>query len=251
MTRSLGVVIPAYRPDVDELTSLVDEIGDALRPAELRVELDSPATETAERVADLDATVSVSSHRRGKGAAITQGFDALDTDVLAFVDADGSVPADSFADVAALVLRDDADLAVGSRRHPDADVRSHQTLARRWLGDRFATLARLALDVRLHDYQCGAKAIERDTWTAVRGHLRETGFAWDVELIAMAGASGARILEVPVVWIDRPDSTVDTLGTGYALARTLLAARRRAADLGGRNSATERIDDGRAVRPER
>ena len=231
MARTLGVVIPAYRPDVDVLASFVREIDDVLSPATLRIELDSPDSETVDALADLPATVSlsVSEDRRGKGAAITHGFEALGTDVLAFVDADGSVPASSLAEVVSPVVEDAADLAVGSRRHPDADVRTHQTVARRWLGDGFARLARFALDVRLHDYQCGAKAIDRETWRSVRDHLYEAGFAWDVELIAMAGAVDARVREVPVVWIDKPGSTVDTLDTTVALGRALVAARHRAA----------------------
>lgn len=229
MARTLGVVIPAYRPDVDALAAFAREIDDTLSPTALRIELDSPSDAAVESLADLPATVSVSEVRRGKGAAITHGFEALGTDVLAFVDADGSVPAGSLADVVSPVVEDVADLSVGSRRHPDADVRSHQTVARRLLGDGFARLARYALDVPLHDYQCGAKALDRSTWRSVRGHLYEPGFAWDVELIAMAGAVGARVREVPVVWIDRPGSTVDTIDTTVSLARALVAARHRAA----------------------
>lgn len=229
MARTLGVVIPAYEPDVVALSSFVRSIADRVAPAALRIELDAPTPETAEAVSELPATVNVVDRRRGKGAAITHGFEALDTDVLAFADADGSVPAESVGEVARPVVEGRADLAVGSRRHPDADVRTHQSFARRWLGDAFAVLARLALDVRLHDYQCGAKAIDRETWRAVRSHLYEPGFAWDVELIAMAGAVGARVREVPVVWIDRPDSTVDTTDAVVSLGRALLAARHRAA----------------------
>jgi len=228
MARSLGVVVPAYRPDVDALSALVRDIADRLDPAALRIELDAPDPETREALVDLPATLNAVQKRRGKGAAITHGFEALSTDVLAFVDADGSVPADSLADVVAPVADGEAGLAVGSRRHPAADVRTHQTFARRRLGDAFARLARLALDVPLYDYQCGAKAVDRETWRAVRGHLYEPGFAWDIELIAMAGAVDATIVEVPVVWIDRPDSTVDTLSTVIALGRALIAARHRA-----------------------
>jgi hypothetical protein len=67
-------------------------------------------------------------------------------------------------------------------------VDSHQTYARRWLGHAFAYLARRLLDVPLSDFQCGAKALTADAWRAVRSHLYEAGFAWDLELIAVANA---------------------------------------------------------------
>jgi cellulose synthase/poly-beta-1,6-N-acetylglucosamine synthase-like glycosyltransferase len=238
MTRSVGVVIPAYHPDVDRLATYVDALHEAVAPEVIRVELDSveprsTGSDAAEpsvrdRLASLPVTVNEASTRRGKGAAITAGFEALSTDVLAFADADGSTPADSIADVIRPVAAGDADLAAGSRRHPEATIESHQTVARRYLGDGFAWLGRRLLDVHLYDYQCGAKALTREAWERVRGHLTEPGFAWDIELVAIADAAGCRIVEVPVVWEDRPDSTVSPVRTTLRLGRGLLAARHRA-----------------------
>ncbi|WP_121822169.1 glycosyltransferase [Halostella salina] len=228
MAPSLGIVVPAYHPDRNALRTYVGDLRERLDPAAIRIELDDPTPETRTALADLPATVNAVDGRRGKGGAITCGFEQLDTDLLAFADADGSTPADSVADVVAPVRAGDADLAAGSRRHPDADVRSHQTMARRRLGDAFAWVARRVLGVDLYDFQCGAKALTRDAWRAVRTHLYEPGFAWDVELVAVAAALDLRIVEVPVTWRDMPDSTVSTLGTTVELARALLRSRRRA-----------------------
>lgn len=229
---TVGVVVPAYEPDVDRLRSFVRALQERLDPS-IRVELDAPAPGLRERLLDLPATVNAVPERRGKGAAITAGFESLSTDVLAFADADGSTPADSVADVVAPVRAGEAGLAVGSRRHPDADVRSHQSFARRHLGDVFAAVARLLVDPQLYDYQCGAKAIDRETWTAVRDHLYEAGFAWDVELVAMTGALSVEVTEVPVTWIDRPESTVSPVSTAIELAVSLVRSRHRAKRLAG------------------
>ncbi|MFB6352590.1 MAG: glycosyltransferase [Halobacteriales archaeon] len=228
MSQSLGVVIPAFRPDLGRLADYVAALDERLSPEVVRVELDAPRPGSVESLADAPATVAVSERRRGKGAAVTDGFEALGTDVLAFADADGSTPADSLADVVAPVLDGRTALAVGSRRHPDATVTSHQTFVRRRLGDAFAELARLLLEVELYDYQCGAKAITADAWREVRGHLYEPGFAWDVELVAMAAALELSVVEVPIVWEDQPGSTVSPLRSTLAFGRTLLAARHRA-----------------------
>src|SRR5699024_7611773 len=159
-------------------------------------------------------------------------FKSIDAYVPAFADADGPTPPDSLAAVAEPISADDADLAVGSRRHPDARVGSHRTFARRRLGDTFAWLARQLVDPKLYDYQCGAKAISREAWTAVRKHLYEPGFAWDVELIAIAGALDQRVREVPIEWHDQPDSTVSPVETSLSLAAGVLAARHRAGLIG-------------------
>lgn len=229
MDRSLGVVVPAYHPDVDRLTAYVDDIRERLQPAAVRVELDAPEPELVDALSALPADVAVVPYRRGKGAAVTAGFEALNTDLLCFLDADGSTPVDSAtAVVAALDGADGADVAVGSRRHPESRVTSHQTVARRFLGDGFAWVARRLLDAHLYDYQCGAKALTREAWQGVRRHLYEPGFAWDVELVAMAAALDYGVAEVPIEWEDRPGSTVAPVGTAVTMARALFVARHRA-----------------------
>jgi hypothetical protein len=235
MSQSLGVVLPAYDPAVDALTAYVDALQDALAPDVVRIELDAPDQATLAALEDVDATVNAVDARRGKGAAITAGFETLadDVDVLAFADADGATPAHSIADVVAAVREDGADLAVGSRRHPNADVRSHQGFARRYLGDGFAFFARTLLGIDLYDFQCGAKAITTDGWRRVRMHLYEPGFAWDVELLAVAAAKALHLAEVPVTWEDQPDSTVSPVSTALELARCLLRSRHRMKHLGG------------------
>jgi hypothetical protein len=259
MAQSLGVVLPAYDPNVDTLAAYVDALRDVLDPDVIRIELDAADDATKAALADVDASVHAVPERRGKGAAITCGFEALvageadhagpasangpagangrvdGVDLLAFADADGATPAASIAAVVDAVREDGADLAVGSRRHPEADVQSHQTFARRYLGDAFAWLARGALGVELYDFQCGAKAMTAESWTTVRPHIYEPGFAWDVELVAVAAASGLSIAEVPVTWQDQPESTVSPVSTMFELGRCLIRSRHRMRHLEGSN----------------
>ncbi|AWB28044.1 glycosyltransferase [Halococcoides cellulosivorans] len=250
MSRSVGVVVPAFRPDVEGLIAYVDQLSAALDDPTIRIELDDPDEGVRERLDAADAEVATVSERRGKGAAITAGFEALDTDVLAFVDADGATPARSVAAVIDPVRSDSADLSVGSRRHPESDVGSHQTVGRRLLGDGFAWLARRFLAADLYDFQCGAKALSAAVWETVRGHLYEAGFAWDVELIAVAAAFDYRIEEVPITWQDQPGSTVDPLDAVLEMGRTLLTARHRARQIQDsrlHRAIADRRDDGEAL----
>lgn len=228
MTGTVGVVLPAYRPDVEVLAEYIDAIRDRLAPETVRIEVDAATTEVRQALSALPASVNAVPYRRGKGAAITEGFEALSTDVLAFVDADGSTTAASFANVVEAVLNGTVDVAAGSRRHPRSAVATHQTFGRRFLGDAFARVARWFLDVPLHDFQCGAKAMTADGWEAVRRHLYEPGFAWDVELIAVAGALDLSIGEVPIEWHDQPGSTVSPVADAIRLGRALIRARHRA-----------------------
>ncbi|GAB3414544.1 glycosyltransferase [Haloparvum alkalitolerans] len=228
MSSSLGIVVPAFRPDAERLGRYVRALDERLAPETIRIELDDPEPGVVDALAALPATVHAVDRRRGKGAAVTAGFEALATDAYVFVDADGATPADAVAEVVAPVLSGSADVAAGSRRHPDATVSDHQTVFRRLLGDGFAWLARRLLDATLYDYQCGAKAITADAWAGVRDHLYEPGFAWDIEFLAVAAALDYRIAEVPVAWEDKPGSTVSPVRDTLDMARGLFVARHRA-----------------------
>ena len=230
MTR-LGVVVPAFRPDTARLETYLRALVDELDPETVRVELDDPDSETLRRLSALDVPVvelNAVPYRRGKGAAITAGFEALESELdwLAFADADGSTSPSEFARVVGALT--DSDVSVGSRRHPQSHVLGHQTFARRFLGDGFSWLARRLLDAKLYDYQCGAKAITADAWRSVREHLYEPGFSWDVELLAMAAALALDITEVPIEWEDKPGSTVSPVWTTLSMGKALLVARHRA-----------------------
>ncbi|WP_331232545.1 glycosyltransferase [Natronorarus salvus] len=247
MSPDVGVVVPAYRPDPDRLRAFVESVAETVDPIRLRVELDDPLPETADALSGLPATVNTVPERRGKGRAITEGFDALETEVLAFADADGSTPATSLADVIGPVDGRAVALSVGSRRHPESEVIAHQTVVRRRLGDGFAWLARRLLDPQLTDYQCGAKAIDAALWEEVRGELRAPGFAWDVELVALTHARGGRIVEVPVTWVDAPGSTV-AARDALTVVSELIAVGRRVNGEDGAGSGGAVVGDRPGVR---
>jgi len=232
MGKTVGIVIPAYKPNVSRLVSYASSLLHEIDSSEVHIELDDPADEINLNSTSLPAAISVNkeSRRRGKGAAITHGFETLDTEYLAFSDADGSTPIESVRDVISGLAR--TDLCVGSRRHPDAVIEAHQTIFRRLLGDGFAWIARKLLDVQLFDYQCGVKAITREAWQKIRTHLYQPGFAWDLEFVAIAHASGYDITEIPITWHDNAGSTVNPVTTTLELGRTLLQLRFRTHSIG-------------------
>lgn len=228
MSESLGVVIPAYDPDPQLLRQYITNIRAALEPEAIRVELDQPRRGHLESLSGLAIDCNISRDRRGKGAAITAGFDALETDIYAYADADGSVPVSSLGDVVREIRDGNTAVCIGSRRHPASEIVEHQTVGRRFLGDLFALAARRILPTQCRDYQCGVKAVSADAWDSIGHHCYERGFAWDLEFVSVAGALGYDIAEAPVVWEDQSDSTVDPLSTSLELLTALINVKRRA-----------------------
>lgn len=223
---TIGIVIPAYEPDIPTLEQYIEQIREEICPETIIVVIDVPCEADVDRLREI-AEVNVSASKRGKGGAIMEGFDALGTDILAFADADGSVPASSLNDVIRQISNGVAEVSISSRRHPSSRIKSHQTVIRRLLGDIFAIVARRMLPTQCRDYQCGAKAINSDAWDVIGHHCYEPGFAWDLELVSVAGSLGYEIAEVPVEWEDRPGSKVDPIHTSLELATALVDVKRR------------------------
>lgn len=239
MSESIGIVLPAYNPDPQAVRDYALQIRHAIDPAVIRIELDDPDLRDRRRVQIPSAEVNTVRKRRGKGAAISDGLDALDTDILVFADSDGSTSVRSLENVIDSVAAGNADLAVGSRRHPGALVVDSQSTVRRTLGDLFAWFARLILPISLYDYQCGAKAIDGDRWSVIRDDIYESGFGWDIGLIAAAAAHGLTVHEVPIQWEDRPESTVSPLETSIELVAVLARTRWRQFDDGATDSSLQ------------
>lgn len=220
----LGLVIPAYRPNVERLVDYAGELRDQLEPRRLRIEIDEPGGDTASTLRKAGFEVHASEERRGKGAAIAAGFDEMDTPVLAFVDADASTAPGSVEAVVAEV-RHGTDVAVGSRRHPEAEI-AGRSPHRAVLGLGLVVLARLLFDASLRDYQCGVKALRQDVWAEIGPRMEEGGFAWDLELIVAADRANFGIEEIPVEWDGGAHTSVDALAAIREFSAALVSLSR-------------------------
>jgi len=69
------------------------------------------------------------------------------------------------------------------------------------------------LQVRFSDGQCGFKAVRRDAAEQLLPLVEDTGWFFDTELLVLGEQAGLRIDEVPVDWVDDPDSRVDIVAT--------------------------------------
>src|SRR5205823_10509627 len=89
-------------------------------------------------------------------------------------------------------------------------------------------LLRAFLRARFTDAQCGFKAIRRDAAMRLLPSVIDDGWFFDTELLVLAQRAGLRIHEVPVDWVDDPDTRVDIVGTALGdlrgVARLLAAS---------------------------
>ncbi len=191
------------------------------------IELSSDGTEAAVREAidgDPRFLVIANPVARGKGYAVKTGMLRARGDLVFFMDADLSVPLGYVPEFLNHVA--EADVLVGSRRHPGSIIRVHQPFTREFSGRIFNLALRVVGITRLADTQCGFKAFRREAAQAVFSRLEQDGFGFDVEALLLAGQLGFRALELPVEWADVKGSKVSILSGFEALRDAILAARR-------------------------
>ena len=166
---------------------------------------------------------------RGKGYAVRFGAKEAQGDFVLISDADLSTPIEEVTKMLK-ECEGGADFVIGSRALAKSQIRERQPLYREVAGKFFNLLVRLAVLPDLHDTQCGFKLFRREAMAPVIDTLEIEGFAFDVEMLAMARAMGLKIIEVPVVWINSPTSRVKLSAAGKAYV-DILKIRRRTSEL--------------------
>jgi dolichyl-phosphate beta-glucosyltransferase len=139
---------------------------------------------------------------RGKGHAVRQGLAAATGQWRLFTDVDLAY---GFDDVLRLaqVLQGGAEVAIGSRLHPESRLQLPVGLQgyafRRHLQSQvFSLLVRWLLPLKQADTQAGLKGLSARAAELVLPHLRCTGFEFDCELLTACVRFGLAITEVPV-----------------------------------------------------
>ena len=189
----VAVVVPCLN-EAEPIGGVVREI--LAQQVDALVVVDNGSTDdTAGQAAAAGAKV-VREPVRGYGRACAAGVAAvpLDTDIVCFLDGDGSdVPA-FLAAIVGPVAAGDADFVMGSRLRGrrEAGSMTPQQLVAGWLA---GLLLRLAYGVRFTDMS-PFRAIRLDRLRSLG--MSEQTFGWNLEMQMKVAAAGWRILEVPV-----------------------------------------------------
>jgi putative flippase GtrA len=169
----------------------------------------------AARLADeLPDVISVRLTQKGRGRALREVWSASDAAVLAYMDVDLSTDLAALLPLVAPLLSGHSDLAIGSRLARGARV--VRGAKREFISRSYNLMLRHTLSTRFSDAQCGFKAIRREVATHLLPHVEDNGWFFDTELLVLAERSGLRIHEVPVDWVDDPDSRVHIVNTAMA-----------------------------------
>jgi putative flippase GtrA len=164
--------------------------------------------------------------QKGRGRALRQAWSASPARVVAYMDVDLSTDLRGLLPLIAPLLSGHSEVAIGSRLARGARVTRGPK--RELISRSYNHLLRGVLRARFTDAQCGFKAVRADVLHELLGATADNGWFFDTELLVLAQRRGMRIHEVPVDWVDDPDSRVDIVATAVAdlkgVARLALAA---------------------------
>jgi glycosyltransferase involved in cell wall biosynthesis len=150
---------------------------------------------------------------KGRGRALRDAWAESRARVVAYMDVDLSTDLRALLPLVAPLLSGHSDVAIGSRlTHGARVVRGAK---RELISRSYNTLLRGALRARFSDAQCGFKALRAETARALLPAVHDQGWFFDTELLVLAQRRGLRIHEVPVDWVDDPDSRVDIVRTAW------------------------------------
>ncbi|MDR7520317.1 MAG: glycosyltransferase family 2 protein, partial [Armatimonadota bacterium] len=142
-------------------------------------------------------------------------------------DADLAIPITQL-DVLMAALADGADIALGSRRLNPHGASVRPPRSREILGWTFNLLVQATLLRGIWDTQCGFKLFRGEVARRLFPHCVVDGFAYDVEVLALARRTGCTIVEVPVAWSHATGgSSVRILRDGAAMLRDVARIVRR------------------------
>ena len=216
---TLDIVVPVYNEEAG-LERCVRRLASHLRtsvPFSARITIaDNASTDgtlavarsLAERIGGVRA---VHLDAKGRGRALNAAWRESDAEVVCYMDVDLSTDLNALVPLVAPLLSGHSDIAIGSRlSHSSRVVRGTK---REVISRGYNLILRTALRTHFRDAQCGFKAMRTDVARRLLPLVADTGWFFDTEVLVLAERVGLRIAEIPVDWVDDPDSKVDIVRT--------------------------------------
>jgi len=155
---------------------------------------------------DPDGVGYIHLDRKGRGRALTRAWLESSADAMCYMDVDLSTDLAMITPLLIGVLEEGYDVAYGSRVAGASDI--ERSLKREINSRAYILLIKALFWTKFSDAQCGFKAITRDAAQALLPRVRDGAWFWDTELLVLAEKNGYRLKEVPVKWVEDPDTRV-------------------------------------------
>ena len=217
--KKLSIIVPAYNEErrlPDTLLHINSTLSKQSFDYEIIVVNDGSHDNTAGVVADLKVKITKLSfmdnkENHGKGFVVRQGMLAGSGDIRLFMDADNST---HVSEVLKMLPYFDQgfDVVVGSRVIAGSNIKVKQTRVRAILGNVLRFIVHTIIPLGIVDSQCGFKVFTKHSVELIFPKQSVFGWAFDIEVLAIAKKNKLKIKEVPVTWVNSEGGGASFLG---------------------------------------
>jgi len=199
--KELSIIIPAYNEE-NNIKKCIQEVERTFHNPGLNYEVivvDNNSTDNTYRIAKKAANNKVKvieCLNRGKGAAIKAGFNKSKGKFVTFVDADLELHPKQIPLFMDYMKRYDADIVVGSKRHPLSKI--YRPMYRKILSFGYYILIKLLFGLPVKDTQAGLKLYKREVLNEIFPRILCKRYAFDLEILVNAHHRGFKLVEAPI-----------------------------------------------------
>lgn len=202
-SHKLSVIMPAYRKArtiIADVKGLEKTLSRIRYPFEIIVVVDGYGDGTyraAKKIKSPFVKVLVYMKNQGKGHAVRLGMEKATGDYIAFIDSGSEIDPNGISMLLEHMEWYDADIIVGSKRHPASVV--EYPLDRKILSFGYQMIVRLLFNLNIRDTQAGIKIYKRKVLDKILPKLLVKHYAFDLEMLSVARHFGfTRIYEAPI-----------------------------------------------------
>ena len=216
---SLSIIIPAYKAEnviLDSIKATEAVLKNIAKNYEIICVVDGEMDNTYEIASDYSKkkkNIYAYQYKknRGKGYAVRFGLDKAKGNVVGFIDAGADIDPKSLINLWKIFNRQNADIVIGSKRHPESNVIYPKV--RRLISNIYFFAIKSLFGLKVGDTQAGIKIFKKQVYSKVKKHLKINSFAFDIEFLGIVNSLGYDIKEAPIIvnMVDGPKSLPEIL----------------------------------------
>ena len=229
----LSIIVPAYNEE-NRITPTLLELDEHLSLGNMRYEIVVVDDGSSDRTVPVVSKIAAEHQQirligtrpnRGKGHAVRVGMLEARGAVRIMFDADGSMPATELPKLYNPVATGEVDVAIGSR-YAAIGAQADQPRWRVAWSRMCNWFIQRTVVAGVADTQCGFKAFSASAATVLFSRATIDGWAFDLEILALADRFGMTIEECPVTWVDDEQSKVNPIRDFVSVVREWMTIRR-------------------------
>jgi glycosyltransferase involved in cell wall biosynthesis len=228
---SVDIVIPVYNEEhvlAESLSTLRKFLAQGFEHEYRIVVADNASTDgtlaLAQKLAQKHADVaSLHIPQKGRGRALRSAWLTSPADILSYMDVDLSTDLAAFPPLIEAIASEGYDIAIGSRLSRASDTK--RSFKREVTSRSYNVMIKGLFFTRFSDAQCGFKAASRQAVQDLVPLIENNEWFFDTEMLILAEKAGYRIKEIPVRWLEDPDTRVNVPKTVWEDIRGLMRLR--------------------------